>query len=125
MAAWLPPAPGPPDTSGMRWWEPAGVREQLGIDEWESVSYIVVDELHEHVAGLVVMPWPRVDGKGRLVFDDEDHGTRVATSEAAMTQLLRSQRRPVVPIDVDARTEQQLVVRPLAIGDAFAACVRQ
>src|SRR5215213_51954 len=119
---WLPADPPTPSLDGMRWWEPAGVAERLVPDGgWDQLSYIVLDELHEGVAGLVVGRWPRVDDDGRLRFEGEDAFTRVATSAGALHALLERQRLPVVPIEVDAAAEGQLRSREPAIGDVFAA----
>jgi hypothetical protein len=120
--AWLPPAPPGPDLGSLPPWEPAGVRERLGAGApWDALSYIVVDELHEGVAGLVVNTWPRVDSVGRLVFGGEEESRRIATSADALLAALRRRRLPVVPVPVDERTEEELRRRELSIGDVFAA----
>lgn len=120
--AWLPPAPPSPDLPSLPPWEPGAVRDRLAADgRWDALRYIVVDELHEGVAGLVISPWPRLDPLGRLVFGDEEESTRVATSEDALLAVLRRQRLPVVAVPVDQRTEEQLRERELSIGDVFAA----
>lgn len=119
---WLPPAPADPDRGSLPPWEPGEVRERLVADgRWEALSYIVVDELHEGVAGLVIGPWPRLDPSGRLVFGGEAESTAVATSAEALQAVLRRQRRPVVPVPVDEHTEAELRERELSIGDVFAA----
>jgi hypothetical protein len=120
--AWLPPAPPGPDLGSLPPWEPAEVRERLGDGApWDALSYIVIDELHEGVAGLVIGPWPRLDPQGRLVFGGEEESRRVATSADELLAVLRRERLPVVPVPVDRRTEEQLRERELSIGDVFAA----
>jgi hypothetical protein len=119
---WLPPAPADPDRGSLAPWEPGEVRERLVADgRWDALSYIVVDELHEGVAGLVISPWPRLDPSGRLVFGGEAESTGVAVSEDELLAVLRRQRRPVVPVPMDERTEEELRERELSIGDVFAA----
>lgn len=121
-SGWLPPEPAVPSLEGMRWWEPAGVAEQLVSDgRWNELSYIVLDELHEGVAGLVVGRWPRVDDRGRLHFGEEDEFTRIATSARALHALLDDERLPIVSVTVDAAAEGALRTRDLAIGDVFGA----
>src|SRR3954469_5588906 len=116
---WLPPAPEPEDLSGLPIWTPA-------VDDLELVAelrYIVVDELHEGIAGLVVSPWPRVDARGRLVFGAEEESVRVAAPAGALRDLLREQRTPVVIGGVTETQRAALQTRAVAIGDVFAACV--
>jgi hypothetical protein len=101
---WLPEEPPPPDLSELPTW--------LGLDP--ELAYIVVDELHEGIAGLVVSPWPRVDERGRLRFGDETENRRVATPVGALHELLS-----------DRRVEEDVLrTRPVAIGDVFAARLR-
>jgi hypothetical protein len=122
--AWLPPAPPSPDLQSLPPWEPHEVRERLAADgRWEVLRYIVVDELHEGVAGLAIGPWPRVDPRGRLVFGGEEASRRIATPVERLLDILR-RRVPVVSVPVDDRAEEQLRERDLSIGDTFAARVR-
>src|SRR3954466_9582385 len=112
---WLPRAPEPVDRSALDPWPVPGVTYEAEL------AYIVVDELHEGIAGLVVSPWPRVDGRGGLVCAGEQESTRVAAPAAALEALLSEERRPVVDVgevDLDALRE-----RAVQIGDVFAACV--
>lgn len=121
-ASWLPPARPGPDRAALRPWEPGSVGERLAADgRWDAVRYIVVDELHEGVAGLVLNPWPHVDERGRLVFGDEDESRRIATATGALLAVLRDTRLPVVSVPIDEQTEEQLRERQVAIGDVFAA----
>jgi hypothetical protein len=112
---WLPRAPEPVDRSALAPWPVPGVTYEAEL------AYIVVDELHGGIAGLVVSPWPRVDDRGRLVFADEQESTRVAAPADALEALLSEQRQPVV--DVTAADLAALQSRAVQIGDVFAACV--
>jgi hypothetical protein len=86
------------------------------------IRYVVVDELHGEIAGLVVSPWPRVDAHGRLVFGaGEEDSVRVAAPVSALEALLRAERTPVV--DVAAPDVDALQAREAQIGDVFAARV--
>src|SRR5215218_898829 len=113
-ADWLPKRRSAPPRAKLKPWEPPEVAKRLAPDgDWDKIRYIVVDELHEGVAGLVVSPWPRIDARGRLVFGDEDESRRVAT------------QAPVLLRDVDDRTAGKLRDRRLAIGDVFAARIEE
>lgn len=93
--------------------------------DWSSLGYVVVDELHEGVAGLVVSRWPQVDERGRLHFGEESDTSRIATLAQALLALLRDERKPIVPGDVDEDQERALRDRDLQIGDVFAARLKQ
>jgi hypothetical protein len=122
--SWLPPAQPGPDLESLPPWEPREVRERLAPDDrWDDLRYIVVDELHEGVAGLAIGPWPRVDSRGRLVFGGEERSRRIATPVDRLLDILR-RRVPVVSVPVDESAEEQLRERDLSIGDTFAARVR-
>src|SRR3954453_21760280 len=88
----LPRAPEPVDRSALAPWPVPGVTYEAEL------AYIVVDELHGGIAGLVVRPWPRVDERGRLVFGAEQESTRVAAPAGALEALLSEQRTPVVEV---------------------------
>jgi hypothetical protein len=103
---WLPPEPPPDDLSALPLWRPVADADEL--------AYVVVDELHEGIAGLVVSAWPRVDERGRLRFGEESDSRRVAAPVRALQALLRDRR-------VD---EEVLRDRPVAIGDVFGARLR-
>jgi len=125
-SAWLPKRRSGPARAKLKPWEPPEVAKQLARDgEWDKVRYIVVDELHEGVAGLVVSPWPRLDQRGRLVFGGEDESRRVATPASVLLKVLRQTRLPVVRKEVDEETAEKLRVRRLAIGDTFAARIEE
>src|SRR3954451_10984598 len=115
---WLPRAPEPVDRSALEPWPVPGVTYEAEL------AYIVVDELHEGIAGLVVSPWPRVDTRRRLVFAGEDESTRVAAPAAALLAVLSERREPVVPGGVDESQLEALRTRAVAIGDVFAARLR-
>src|SRR3954447_14389051 len=112
---WLPRAPEPVDRSALAPWPVPGVTYEAEL------AYIVVDELHGGIAGLVVSPWPRVDERGRLVFGAEQESTRVAAPAGALEALLSEQRTPVV--EVGSADLAALQTRAVQIGDVFAACV--
>src|SRR3954462_2362296 len=111
---WRPPRPEPVDRAALEPWPVPGVTYEAEL------AYIVVDELHEGIAGLVVSPWPRVDARGRLVFASEDESTPGAAPAAALAALVSGQREPVV--DVGAPDLAALQDRAVQIGDVFAAC---
>lgn len=120
--SWLPPPRPGPNRDALRPWEPGEVGERLAADgRWEAICYIVIDELHEDVAGLVLSPWPYVDARGRLVFGEEDESRRIAATAEALLAVLREKRLPIVRVPIDHQTEEELRERQLAIGDVFAA----
>src|SRR3954467_2606266 len=89
---WRPARPEPVDRSALEPWPVPGVTFEAEL------AYIVVDELHEGIAGLVVTPWPRGEERGRLVFPAELESTRVAAPAAALEALRSEQRTPVVDV---------------------------
>jgi hypothetical protein len=115
---WLPREPPPADLSALAPWCPAGV------EDCEGLAYIVVDELHDGIAGLVVTAWPRVDERGRLRFGREAESTRVAAPAEALLDLLRAGRAPVVPGGLDEAQAEAMRTRSVEIGDVFAARLR-
>jgi hypothetical protein len=117
---WLPPAPEPPAHPRRLWRPPV---DELKVDG--ELRYIVVDELHEGIAGLVVSLWPRVDARGRLVFaDSEATSARVAARADLLEALLRSAREPVLAGGVDESLRAALRDREVEIGDVYAARLR-
>ena len=111
---WLPPAPPPLDLSALPVWEPPGGRSTTAL------RYIVVDELHGGIAGLVVSPWPRLDERGRLVFGaSEADSVRVAAPAEALRTVLEVRE----PVGVDEALRDAVVDRDVEIGDVFAARV--
>jgi len=115
---WLPREPPPADLSALAPWRPEGVEDPEGL------AYIVVDELHDGIAGLVVTAWPRVDERGRLRFGRESESTRVATPAGALLALLRERRTPIVAGGLDEAQRDAMRTRPVEIGDVFAARLR-
>jgi hypothetical protein len=81
---------------------------------WKELSYIVVDELSEDVATLVISEWPRIDERGRRrkIGDSWEAGVGRAELETML-----SERRVPKPMASD----QELREREVRIGDAFAA----
>jgi hypothetical protein len=125
-STWLPRERAPADLTEFDWWQPPAIADWLGPERtWDKLRYIVVDELHEGVAGLVVSPWPRQDERGRLHFGDEDQTERIAAFEEALLALLREERTPIAAVEVDQQGEDELKTRALSIGDVFAAQVRK
>lgn len=119
---WLPDAKSGPARAKLEPWKLPEVAKLLAKDgDWDNVRYIVVDEINEGVAGLVVTPWPRLDKRGRLVFGEEDESRRVAAPARVLLAVLRETRLPVVADEVDEVTKGLLRERKLAIGDVFAA----
>jgi hypothetical protein len=124
----LPPVPEPAELSGLKPWRPAGLarlfggRAPLSDHRWGQLRHIVIDELEENVAGLVVSAWPHVDDRGRLHFGVEEISRRIGTSAHELLELLAEAR--VVPLR-RARADllAALKTRELAVGDVFAAFV--
>jgi hypothetical protein len=124
VASWLPQEIAARPLAELDWWQPDLVAERLAKDPgWGSLSYVVVDELAEGIAGLVVSPWPRVDERGRLHFGDEGDSEHLTVDEDAFLALLERRRDPVVKAELDDAARDELRRRKLAIGDVFAARV--
>ena len=120
---WLPPEPPPADLNSLAPWRPAALEPDA---DTAGLAYIVVDELHEGIAGLVVSPWPRDDERGRLHFAGESESTRGSRPRRTRCgELLSERRAPIV-----ARRRRRGAARrrcgraPVAIGDVFAARLR-
>src|SRR3954469_486069 len=110
---WLPPTPEPVDRAALEPWPVPGVTYEAEL------AYIVVDELHEGIAGLIVSPWPRVDARGRLLFGEEEASFRVGAPVEALEALLRAERTPVVVGGVTQVQAAALQERAVAIGDVY------
>jgi hypothetical protein len=137
VASWLPTARSPHQLEELDWWRPTrlatALEEKDKEDPWSSYRYIVVDELEEEAAELVVSPWPRVDPLGRLHFGDEEESTHVTVDEGKFCSLLKRDRDPVTPrrpdeerkekAPLDKARDEALRTRKLALGDVFAARV--
>ena len=108
----------------MRPWQPPGLGELTAPESVGRLSYIVVEELSEGVASLVVSPWPGVDDRGRLRFGDEDEQFRVVANRDKLSDALGASRLPIAGAPVSAALEQQLRERPLSVGDVFGARIR-
>lgn len=76
--------------------------------------YVVVDDLDDDLAILVVAPWPRRDPHGRLVFGDPDQRDTVAMPADLFHRAVAAAR---------ATAQAPAPDRPLRIGDAFFAVV--
>jgi hypothetical protein len=92
------------------WWAPvvkdAG-GQRMRVELQVGDAYVVVDEIVEERARLVVAPWPRLDREGRLHF--EDLGRRLGPYAPSTLQALIDRHR----------ARQGQVQRPLRVGDAF------
>jgi hypothetical protein len=84
------------------------------------VDYIVVDEIDEDVAVLLIEPWPRLDDRGRLRFGDEDARVSVEVHVPALRERL-TERRATMELTGDDRAA--FAQRPVRVGDAFAGRV--
>jgi hypothetical protein len=84
------------------------------------LDYIVVDEIDEDVAVLLIEPWPRLDERGRLRFGDEDERVSVEVHIPSLRERLteRAATMELTPADRAAFAE-----RPIRVGDAFAGRV--
>lgn len=124
VASWLPQEVEARSLEELDLWRPAQLEDRIGKKgPWGSYGYIVVDEIEEGVAELVVSPWPRVDERGRLHFGEESDSIHVTVSEDALVALLDRQREAVVRLPLDPEREKALRTRKLAMGDTFAARV--
>jgi hypothetical protein len=106
-------------------WRPKALADWLGPGiNLDALAYVVVDELEEGVAGLVASPWPHVDEMGRLNFGDEEDSRHVTVRARDFLEVLKKERRPIVPLKPEETPEDALRTRALAVGDVFAARVR-
>jgi hypothetical protein len=122
--SWLPPRPRRSRRRDCAPWLPAALQRARRAADAEAgrLSYVVVDELDERAAGLIVSPWPVVDRRGRVLFAEEDEDRHLAVPRGAFEQLLAKRRS--VPADRgDAAQRRALKSRPVAPGDVFAAVV--
>jgi hypothetical protein len=127
-SGWLPPSPSPEDLAHLEPWLPSGIEKLLdpatskADPRWGELRYIVIDELHEQMAGLVLTFWPRVDERGRLCFGEEEDGRRLAVGADALLEVLRKRR--IVPVAQEEEgLGEAMRQRELIVGDAFAAFV--
>jgi hypothetical protein len=84
------------------------------------VEYVVVDELEEDVAVLLVEPWPIVDDRGRLRFQRPDQRVSVDAYVDSFQRLLMN-RVPAGELRDEQRTT--FAARPLRVGDVFCAVI--
>jgi hypothetical protein len=105
--------------------------EELYPDAWVLVrvgavpgapltEYLVVDELEEDVAVLVVEPWPELDTLGRLNFVGSELRTDVEVDVTEFEALLRN-RAPLNQLTEEQRAA--FIARPLRVGDVFCAVI--
>jgi hypothetical protein len=101
-------------------WALAPSREELLTEPVPVVEYVVVDELEEQVAVLVIEPWPSVDERGRLRFESPDQRSTVE-ADAEPLQHLLLERKSVEQLSEEQRVA--FVSRPLRVGDVFCAVI--
>lgn len=75
--------------------------------------YVVVDEIVGSAVGLTLSAWPRLDGQGRLQFDQAD--VYLVGSPVDELQMFLSEHR----------LPEELRERPVRVGDVFAVRVRR
>lgn len=98
-------------------WRPPALVEQLGDEGLpDDLWYMAVDELVDREAVLRVTPWPVLDKAGRLRFPDRHRGF-IAGADADELAQLADLYRP----DVGAGPAGSPAVRPVRVGDVFAA----
>jgi hypothetical protein len=86
----------------------------------ELLRYLVVDEIEEHVAVLLVEPWPELDERGRLTFADEDERTAIEVLVPVLQERLSARDETMTLTEED---HEQFAKRPVRVGDAFAGRV--
>lgn len=84
------------------------------------VEYIVIDELEEGVAVMLIEPWPFLDERGRLRFQRPDQRVSVDINVEVLQRLLTN-RVPVGELTPEQRAA--FVRRPLRVGDVFCTIV--
>jgi hypothetical protein len=125
---WLPGEPPTALAQSLEPWRPSGIEILMPLGtprsdpRWGELMHIVIDELHEGTAGLVLSVWPSVDLRGRLVFGGETESSRLACPADELLTLLGDRRVVAVDTHVDVSMER-LSRRDLAIGDVFGAFV--
>lgn len=104
------------DDSTADLWDPG--LSAVASDQWNRYSYIVVEEIFDDDAELILSAWPRLDQRGRLRFSDENERRSVDVSRSELQAAL-SESRYVSP-RFERLGRDQLQRRPLAVGDVFA-----
>lgn len=104
------------DDSAAELWDPG--LSAVSRNQWNGYSYIVVEEIFDDDAELVLSAWPRLDERGRLRFSDETERRSVDVSRTELQAAL-SDRRYVSP-RVERLGRDQLQRRSVAVGDVFA-----
>ena len=85
------------------------------------LRWVVVDDIEERSCELAIGPWPRLADDGRLVFASSEADYAVAALPTAEFEaLVRAGRRRQLR---DVPGADDLVERPLRVGDTFAAAV--
>jgi len=83
-------------------------------------EYVVVDEIEEDVATLVIEPWPYVDQRGRLDFAGSELRRGVQVETRQFEQLLKDR---VAPGELTAAQLEAFAARALRVGDVFCAVI--
>ena len=96
------------------------LRERM-LERGLPLRWVVVDDLEEQACELAIGPWPRLADDGRLVFAASEADYAVAALPIAEFEaLVRAGRRRQLR---DVPGADELVDRPLRVGDTFAAAV--
>ena len=91
-------------------WLPGSLAEHgYTQDTVGALSYIVIDEVVDGMAGLVVSEWPAADGLGRLRFDHPERELEIAV--------------PIERLRAEVYEHEQALRREPRIGDVFAGVV--
>ena len=106
------PVPTDRDTKARPWVPPSLQTLSDRVRTEEHAKYVVVDDLDDDLAVLVVAPWPTQDAYGRLTFGDRRHTASVPATD--FHGRVAAARR---------KSGQDAADRPLRIGDAFFAVV--
>jgi hypothetical protein len=99
---------------------PARTRPLADPAERPDLDYIVVDEIEEDVAILLIEPWPGLDQRGRLRFGDEEQRASVEVDVAALLARL-SDRQEM--IGLSSQDHAAFAGRAVRVGDTFAGRV--
>ena len=103
--------------TGRPWLE----EEIAAVHRGGEVEYVVVDEIEEDVATLILEPWPRLDRRGRLKFSGGELRVDIQVGRQQFEQLLRDR---IAPGHVSAAVAPEAFAsRPLRVGDVFCAVV--
>ncbi len=108
--------------TGRRWLEEEiqAVHPSIWGPPAGDVEYVVVDEIEEDVATLVIEPWPDLDQRGRLTFSGSELRRDVQLERQQFERLLQNR---VAPGQLTAVQVEAFASRPLRVGDVFCAVI--